>query len=126
MKRILIIEDNEQNLYLTRFILEKGGLEVDTAGDGRTGLDTAWSRSPDLILLDIQLPGMDGFAVAQALRADSRTAATPLVALTSYIMPTDRVRVLEAGCDGMMEKPIDPRTFLDDVLVYLENHRENA
>ncbi len=119
MTRILVIEDNEQNLYLTRFILEQGGVEVAEARTGQEGLDEARRRPPDLILLDIQLPGMDGFEVARALREDEATARTPVVALTSYIMPEDRARVLESGCDGMLEKPIDPKTFLEDVLAHL-------
>ncbi len=119
MIRILVIEDNEQNLYLTRFILERGGLEVVEARDGQSGLEAARESAPDLILLDIQLPGMDGFEVARALRAAPGTAATPVVALTSFIMAEDRARVMEAGCDAMIEKPIDPEGFLDEVLGHL-------
>ena len=119
MTRILVIEDNEQNLYLTRFILDRGGLEVIEARDGRAGLDAARRSAPDLILLDIQLPEMDGFEVARILRGDERTARTPIVALTSFIMAEDRTRVMDAGCDGMIEKPIDPENFLDEVRSYL-------
>jgi len=117
--RILVIEDNEQNLYLTRFILERGGMEVIEARDGRTGLAAARESAPDLILLDIQLPEMDGFEVARTLRGEERTAGTPIVALTSFIMAEDRARVMDAGCDGMIEKPIEPEHFLDEVRVYL-------
>ncbi|MBU0741307.1 response regulator [bacterium] len=119
MTRILVIEDNEQNLYLTRFILERGGMEVIEARDGRTGLAAARESAPDLILLDIQLPEMDGFEVARTLRGEERTAGTPIVALTSFIMAEDRARVMDAGCDGMIEKPIEPEHFLDEVRVYL-------
>jgi CheY-like chemotaxis protein len=119
LTRILVIEDNEQNLYLTRFILERGGLEVIEARDGRQGLDAAREDAPDLILLDIQLPGMDGFEVARTLRGDARTAATPIVALTSFVMSEERARVMEAGCDGMIEKPIAPERFLAEVRGYL-------
>ncbi len=123
MTRILVIEDNEQNLYLTRFILERGGLDVVEARDGKAGLAAARDASPELILLDIQLPGMDGFEVARALRGDPGTATTPIVALTSFIMAEDRARLMEAGCDGMIEKPIDPEGFLDEVLGYMEPDR---
>jgi len=121
--RILVIEDNEQSLYLTRFILERGGLDVVEARDGKAGLAAARDASPVLILLDIQLPGMDGFEVARALRGDPGTATTPIVALTSFIMAEDRVRLMEAGCDGMIEKPIDPVGFLDEVLGYIAPER---
>jgi two-component system, cell cycle response regulator DivK len=109
--KILYIEDNEQNFYLVSFILTAKGHEVIWAKDGQAGIDAAARSRPDLILLDIQLPLMDGYAVARALRGNPELDATPIVALTSYAMPGDRERALEAGCCGYIEKPINPATF---------------
>ncbi len=118
-KRVLIVEDNEQNLYLLSFILQKRGYEVVAAHDGQQGIDMALSMIPDLILLDIQLPVMDGYAVARALRADPRLDRVPIVAVTSYAMTGDRERTIEAGCNGYIEKPINPDTFLQQVEAHL-------
>jgi len=116
--KILVIEDNKQNLYLVRFILERNSYEVFAAMDGKAGIEMAVSLKPDLILLDIQLPVMDGYAVARALRLEPDLAATPIVAVTSYAMPGDREKVMEVGCNGYIEKPIDPDTFM----VQVEQH----
>jgi two-component system cell cycle response regulator DivK len=110
--KILVIEDNEQNLYLIRYILEDCDYEVLSALDGKEGIDLAASILPDLILLDIQLPVMDGYAVARNLRRNPDLANTPIVAVTSYAMSGDREKVMEAGCNGYIEKPIDPDTFV--------------
>ena len=110
--KVLYIEDNTQNFYLVNFILSAAGCEVLWAKDGPEGVEKAARGWADLILLDIQLPGMDGYAVAQALRADPRSAAVPIVAVTSYAMAGDRERCLASGCDGYIEKPIDPQTFV--------------
>lgn len=119
-KRILLIEDNEQNRYLVTFLLQARGWEVAHAADGPAGLALAGEIAPTLILLDIQLPGMDGYAVARALRANPKLAAIPVVAVTSYAMPGDRERCIEAGCTGYLEKPIDPQTFAAEVEAMLE------
>jgi CheY-like chemotaxis protein len=113
---ILIIEDNEQNSYLERYILEKKGCAVVCAPDGLTGLSMAENESPDVILLDIQLPGMDGYEVAKRLRACPACASVPIIAVTSYAMAGDRERILAAGADDYMEKPIDPSSFAERVL----------
>jgi two-component system cell cycle response regulator DivK len=112
---VLLIEDNEQNRYLTTFLLEQHGYRVRSVADGARGVEAAKAVVPSLILLDIQLPGMDGYAVARALRADASLRDIPIVAVTSYAMPGDRERALEAGCTGYLEKPIDPETFVADV-----------
>ena len=114
-KRILLIEDNEQNRYLASFLLQARGWEMVHAEDGPSGIALAGQVDPALILLDIQLPGMDGYAVARALRLDPALAAIPIVAVTSYAMPGDRERCLAAGCNGYIEKPIDPGTFAVEV-----------
>ena len=118
--KILIIEDNEQNLYLITFILEKHGYEVVQARDGREGIELVSRVQPALILLDIQLPVMDGYAVAEALRNNPALADVPIVAVTSYAMAGDRERVLAAGCTGYLEKPINPETFVEQVESYLK------
>lgn len=114
-QRILLIEDNEQNRYLATFLLQARGWQVTHAEDGPGGLRLAAETAPALILLDIQLPGMDGYQVARALRAMPAMAAVPIVAVTSYAMPGDREACLAAGCTGYIEKPIDPQTFCDEV-----------
>lgn len=118
-QKILYIEDNEQNLYLVTFILEKGGYEVCAARDGREGIDLAATVKPDLILLDIQLPLMDGYTVARQLRSNPELAEIPIVALTSYAMAGDREKALAAGCNGYIEKPINPDIFMQQVEQHL-------
>ena len=119
-KRILLIEDNEQNRYLVAFLLQARGWEVVHAADGPEGLALVGEVNPALILLDIQLPGMDGYAVAEALRANPKLDAIPVVAVTSYAMPGDRERCMAAGCNGYLEKPIDPQTFATEVEKFVE------
>jgi two-component system, cell cycle response regulator DivK len=117
--KILVIEDNEQNLYLVTFILEAHGYEVVQARDGRAGITSAAQEHPALILLDIQLPKMDGYTVAQALKSNPELDDVPIVAVTSYAMAGDRERILEAGCTGYIEKPINPDLFIDQVEQHL-------
>lgn len=112
---VLLIEDNEQNRYLARFLLEARGYRVEMEEDGRRGAARAEALMPDLILLDIQLPGMDGYAVARAIRSVAALRETPMIAVTSYAMVGDREKALESGCSGYLEKPIDPETFVRDV-----------
>jgi two-component system, cell cycle response regulator DivK len=117
--KVLIIEDNEQNLYLTTFLLSKYGFEVLQAREGRTGIEIALRATPDIILVDIQLPAMDGYAVTRILRASPGLKAIPIVAVTSYAMPGDRETAMAAGCTGYIEKPINPDTFVAEVRRYL-------
>lgn len=118
-RNVLVVEDNEQNLYLVRFLLEGAGWTVVAAADGPRALEEARSGRFDLVLLDIQLPGMDGHAVARELRRIPALDGVPIVAVTSYAMLGDRERCLEAGCTGYVEKPINPDTFLDEVVSYV-------
>jgi two-component system, cell cycle response regulator DivK len=113
--RILYVEDNEQNFYLVNFILTAKGYEVIWAKDGPSGVEAALQDPVDLILLDIQLPIMDGYAVARALRSHPQLAEVQVVALTSYAMSGDREKALEAGCTGYIEKPINPNTFASQI-----------
>jgi two-component system cell cycle response regulator DivK len=117
---ILLIEDNEQNRYLATFLLEHAGYRVVCAEDGQGGIELAQRLLPDLILLDIQLPMMDGYAVAEALRSSPLLRLTPIVAVTSYAMLGDREKALAAGCCGYIEKPINPETFVADVTRHLQ------
>ncbi len=112
---VLLIEDNAQNRYLLTYLLEQNGYRVTVAADGPAGIELASAQLPDLILLDIQLPTMHGYDVARALRKLNALRATPIIAVTSYAMPGDREKTLEAGCDGYIEKPIDPETFVQEV-----------
>jgi CheY-like chemotaxis protein len=118
--KILLIEDNEQNRYLATFLLEKHGFSVIPASDGPLGINLAARVLPALILLDIQLPTMDGYAVARQLRVNRDLDKIPIVAVTSYAMPGDREKALEAGCNGYIEKPINPETFVSEVMDYIE------
>lgn len=119
---ILVIEDNEQNRYLVTYLLEANGYKVATAKDGYEGIPLANSLLPSLILLDIQLPGMDGYLVASELRQNPTLDNVPIVAITSYAMVGDRERVLAMGCNGYIEKPINPDTFLAEVESHLPAH----
>ena len=117
--KILIIEDNEQNMYLLTFLLNRHGHEVFQAGDGRQGIELAERENPDLILLDIQLPQMDGYAVARKIKAIQALAGIPIVAVTSYAMVGDREKTMAAGCSGYIEKPINPDTFMEQISEFL-------
>lgn len=121
---ILLIEDNEQNRYLATFLLERSGFKVVPATDGPQGIALAAQCRPALILLDIQLPNMDGYAVARTLRTNSDLDDVPIVAVTSYAMVGDRERALAAGCNGYVEKPIDPDTFVAEIGRYLSRAGE--
>jgi len=114
--RLLLIEDNEQNRYLTKFLLERNGFDVLCAQNGPEGIEMADLHLPCGILLDIQLPLMDGYAVTRALRQNPKLLSTPIIAVTSYAMVGDREKALEAGCTGYLEKPIDTETFASQIL----------
>jgi two-component system, cell cycle response regulator DivK len=118
-RTVLLIEDNEQNRYLATFLLEKNGYHVVAALDGVQGIELAKSVNPAIILLDIQLPVMHGYDVAHALRAIASLRDVPIIAVTSYAMAGDREKALAAGCDGYIEKPIDPETFVSEISKFL-------
>lgn len=120
-RKILYIEDNDQNFYLVNFILNAKDCDVVRARNGQEGIDLAVQLMADLILLDIQLPVMDGYAVARELRKKSKLSETPIVALTSYAMAGDREKALEAGCTGYIEKPINPQVFAEQIRKYLSD-----
>jgi len=115
MSLILIVEDNDKNLKLVRDVLQVKGYETLDAGTAEDGLTIARARLPDLILMDIQLPGMNGIDALKALRADPATAAIPVIAITASVMQQDRQEIMRAGFNGFIEKPINLRIFLDTV-----------
>jgi len=119
MKRILIVEDNEKNMYLISFLLKKNGYEVLEAWTGEEGVELAIKERPDLIIMDIQLPGIDGLEATKRIRESEADGKIPIVALTSYAMTGDREKALNAGCTGYLEKPIDPETFIGEIEKHL-------
>lgn len=112
MKRILIVEDTEDNRRILRDLLTAAGFGIVEASDGRRGVEMAQTEQPDLILMDIQLPVMDGYEAARRLKADHATRHIPVVAVTSYALSGDEDRALAAGCDGYIAKPFSPRNVL--------------
>lgn len=121
---VLLIEDNEQNRYLATFLLEGAGHKVVAANDGPEGIAAALAQAFDVILLDIQLPTMDGYAVARSLRGHAAAAVVPIVAVTSYAMAGDRENALAAGCSAYLEKPINPETFVASVVSFANATRQ--
>lgn len=109
--RIVHIDDNAENRLLVRVILEPRGYEVIDAVDGESGIEAVLRERPALVLVDVNLPGMDGCEVAMRLKARPELSTVPVVALTAYAMSGDRDRILGAGCDGYIEKPIDVDAF---------------
>ncbi len=119
MADILVIEDNLQNMYLCTFILNSHHHDVIQAFGGREGIAIAEKKLPDLIILDIQLPELDGYAVARELILNPLTGRIPIVAVTSFAMSGDCERILAAGCKGYIEKPINPETFMQEIAMHL-------
>ena len=124
--RILIVEDNEKNLKLVRDVLLQSGFETAEARTAEEALDLVASGAPDLILMDIELPGMDGFEAVGRLKADPATAATPVCALTAFAMNDDRERCVRAGFDGYLSKPITVAEFPGQVRDLLAGTQEAA
>ncbi len=121
MTRILVIEDNPANMELARYVLEAFGYTVSAAVDGEIALELALDEPPDLVICDLQLPGIDGIEVARRLKAQASLAHVPLIAVTAYAMVGDRERVLAAGFDGYISKPIDPQTFVPQIAAFLKS-----
>lgn len=116
---ILVVEDVEDNRELVRLLLESAGYAVIEAHTGQEALDTLATGLPDLVLMDLSLPVLDGWEATRRLRDDARTATLPIVALTAHAMAGDRERVMASGFDGYIAKPIDVGTFLTQVMGYL-------
>lgn len=122
MQRALIIEDNENNMELITIILEHKNFQVLKAVTGRQGVAMAIEERPDFILLDIQLPDIMGFEVISLIRDSEIGTSIPVIAVTSFAMAGDREKLLAAGCDGYIEKPIDPMIFIEQVKKVTGNH----
>ena len=123
MKRILVVEDNEDNLYLIKFILQKSGYKVIEARSGAEGVELAVQEKPDLIIMDVQLPDINGLEATRKIRTSEADGEIPIIALTSYAMVGDRERFLAAGCTGYIEKPINPQTFLVEIEKFLADNK---
>ncbi len=115
MSLILIVEDNEKNMKLVRDILNAKGHETMEAGTAEDGIELASKRVPDLVLMDIQLPGMNGMEALKVLRSEPKTAKVPVVAITASVMTQDRQKIMDTGFDGFIEKPINLKEFLATV-----------
>ncbi len=124
--RILIAEDNEANLELVSYLLTAGGHTVLTAENGEQALALLGQVELDLVITDLQMPVMDGFELLRRIREDAALAALPVIAVTAFSMPTDRTRVLLAGFDGYLSKPIVPETFVSQVEAFLQAGRRAA
>lgn len=122
-RTILVVEDNEQNMELVAFLLEEAGFAVLGARDALSARIEFRRGQPDLVLMDMHLPGRDGLSLVREFRLDPMGASTPIVALTAHAMRGDRERFLAGGCDGYLSKPIDPATFVADVTAHLAKKR---
>lgn len=124
MARVLVVDDDVRNLRLAVTALEQDGHEVLAVEGGEAGIALALTKAPDLVLMDVQMPGVDGIEVLRRLRADPRTAALKVAALTALAMKGDRERLLAAGFDGYLEKPIRYKAFLAEVAALLGKERK--
>jgi CheY-like chemotaxis protein len=125
MNKVLVIEDNENNLKLMTVLLKNSGYNIITAKTGREGIDMALQENPDFILLDIQLPDINGRDVIKEIRKSGKVGDLPVIALTALAMSGDRQEMLEAGCTGYIEKPIDTFRFIDQMKKIIGDADEN-
>lgn len=125
MPRVLYIEDDANNRMLVRRILLASDIDVDEAEDAPTGIEMAVKNPPDLILMDMSMPGMDGLAATEKIRTMPEISNLPIVALTANVMQGDRERSINAGCNGYIGKPIDVDSFADQIIKYIKGN-ENA
>lgn len=123
-KRILLVEDNEDNSKLVRFLLERAGYDIMEARTGQRGMELARSEMPDMILMDLSLPEVDGWTAARELKADPLTRNIPTFALTAHTLPGDRSRALESGFDGYLSKPINVHNFASAIAECLKAYKK--
>jgi len=121
MAKILVVEDNPHNLELIKIVLEKDGFEVIKAEDGLRAIEEARLHHPDLIMMDMQLPGIDGYETTRRLKADKELSKIPVLAVTAYALPGDEEKALKAGCSGYIPKPIDTRKLSKTIREVLED-----
>jgi two-component system cell cycle response regulator DivK len=124
--KILLAEDNAANRYLATYLLQHAGFTVFVAHNGHEALRLALAENPDLVLMDIQMPEMDGYEAARRMRADPQLARIPIVAVTSYAMTSDRAKALEMGFVGYIEKPIRPLSFVAEISRFLPGKAAHA
>jgi two-component system, cell cycle response regulator DivK len=115
MRTVLVIEDNQDNLKIITYALQRAGYTVIAAESGEKGFELALQERPLFILMDINLPGMDGLETTKRIRSSDADGSIPIIAITSYAMSGDRERILAAGCNGYFEKPIDPITIVEQI-----------
>ncbi len=121
MRTVLVIEDNKDNLKIVTYALQRAGYTVIFAESGEEGFELALKERPFFILMDINLPGIDGLETTKRIRSSEADGSIPIIAITSYAMTGDRERILAAGCNGYFEKPIDPITIVEQIHKILEN-----
>ncbi|MBJ6752050.1 response regulator [Geomonas anaerohicana] len=121
MTEVLVVEDNVDNLRLITYALQRGGYRVVSADSGTSGVELALSMNPAFIIMDINLPDFDGLEATRRIRSSEAHGKVPIIAITSYAMAGDMDKVLEAGCNGYFEKPIDPLTILDKIHALLRS-----
>ncbi len=118
-KRVLVVEDNMDTYELVRFILEKRGYETFLAMNGRDGVNAAIKQKPDLIIMDLSMPQMDGWTATKIIKEEPSTSSIPLIALTAHALPSDRKRALDAGCDEYLTKPMDIDELVETVNLWI-------
>lgn len=124
--KAVLIEDNENNRYLLTLLLRDAGFEVAAATEGKSAVGLVRREKPDIVLLDIQMPEMDGYAVAAALKNDPETSGVPIVGVSSFAMPGDRDKAMRMGFAGYIEKPVDPEQFAESVTAFLRKGEGDA
>ena len=124
--RVLLVEDNDNNRYLAQFLLEREGFSVALASNGKEALETARLAKPDLVVMDIQMPEMDGYETAERFKSDPTLADVPLVGVSSFAMVGDRAKALKVGFAGYIEKPINPDTFAREVGQFLKTYQSGS
>jgi len=125
-QRILLVEDNDNNRYLAQFLLEREGFAVMIAVNGKQALEAAKRAKPDLVVMDIQMPEMDGYETAERFKSDPALVGIPLVGVSSFAMAGDRAKALKVGFAGYIEKPINPDTFATEVSQFLKSYQSRS
>jgi CheY-like chemotaxis protein len=120
--KVMVIEDNEQNMYMITYLLESYSYEVIQSFNGIEGIKKAKEEKPDIILLDIQLPEMDGYNITREIKKNEELKNIPIIAVTAYAMMGDKEKAIDAGAIGYIEKPIDPDTFVSQMEAFLPPH----
>lgn len=122
--RVLIVEDNMDTYELVRFILERNGFETFLAMNGRDGVNAAAKQQPDLIIMDLSMPEMDGWTATRLIKGNLLTSSIPLIALTAHVLPSDRKRAYDAGCDEYITKPMDLLDLLETVNEWMQKGKK--